>query len=57
MADAVVETLAPVQRRYAALVADPGQVDEALRAGRDRAVQASTPRLQAAMVAVGLAAG
>jgi len=57
VADAVVATLAPVQSRYAALVADPGQVDEALRAGRDRAVKAATPRLQAAMVAVGLAAG
>jgi len=53
-ADAVVAVLKPVQQRYAALVADPGGVDELLKAGRDRAVAFAEPRLDSAMRAIGL---
>jgi tryptophanyl-tRNA synthetase len=53
-ADAVVALLEPVQRRYAALVADPGGVNELLEAGRDRAAAFAAPRLDSAMRAIGL---
>ena len=53
-ADAVVAVLKPVQQRYAALVADPGGVDELLKAGRDRAATLAEPRLGSAMRAIGL---
>ena len=36
VADAVVEFLRPVQERYAALMANPGEVDRAPRPGRGR---------------------
>ena len=54
VADAVVATLEPVQQRYAALVADPGAVREALDLGAGRAREHAEPRLRAAMTAVGL---
>jgi tryptophanyl-tRNA synthetase len=53
-ADAVVALLEPVQHRYCALVADPGRVDNLLDAGRDRATAFASPRLDAAMQAIGL---
>jgi len=53
-ADAVVTLLAPVQRRYADLAADPGGVDTRLAAGRDRAAACAAPQLDAAMRAIGL---
>ena len=55
VADAVVALLEPVQQRYAALVADPGHVREALRLGAERARASAEPRLRSAMEAVGLA--
>jgi len=54
VADAVVATLEPVQQRYAALVADPAAVREALDVGARRARDHAEPRLHAAMAAVGL---
>lgn len=54
VADAVVATLEPVQRPYAALVADPAAVREALDLGACRAREHAEPRLRAAMTAVGL---
>jgi len=53
-ADAVVALLEPVQHRYRALVADPGRVDNLLGAGRERATALASPRLEAAMQAIGL---
>jgi tryptophanyl-tRNA synthetase len=53
-ADAVVALLEPVQRRYAALAADPPLVDKLLEAGRDRAAAFAAPQLERAMRAIGL---
>ena len=53
-ADAVIALLEPVQRRYAALVADPSGVHQLLTAGRDRATAFAEPRLGRAMRAIGL---
>jgi tryptophanyl-tRNA synthetase len=53
-ADAVVALLEPVQQRYAALAADPPLVDKLLAAGRDRAAEFASPRLERALRAVGL---
>jgi tryptophanyl-tRNA synthetase len=53
-AEAVVALLEPVQRRYAALAADPQQVDRLLEAGREKAAAFAAPRLAQAMRAVGL---
>ena len=55
VADAVVAVLAPVQRRYAELAADPAEVDRILDDGRQRAEATALPRLRAASLAVGLA--
>ena len=54
VAEAVVALLEPLQQRYAALVAEPGHVREALRLGAERAREHAEPRLRAAMAAVGL---
>jgi tryptophanyl-tRNA synthetase len=53
-AEAVVELLRPVQERHRALCADPGQVDEVLRAGAERAREMAAPRVDAAYRAIGL---
>jgi tryptophanyl-tRNA synthetase len=54
VADAVVELLAPVQARYAALEADRGHVDELLAAGARRARERAGRVLDRARVAIGL---
>ena len=50
----MVAVLAPVQRRYAELAADPGEVARILDEGRQRAEAVASPRLRAATRAVGL---
>ena len=53
-ADAVIALLQPIQRRYAALAANPPQVDALLDAGKDRAAAHAAPQLRRALSAVGL---
>src|SRR5689334_3900514 len=48
VADAVLAVIEPLQKEYARLATDPGAIDGLLAQGRDRALEASTPRLQAA---------
>ncbi len=55
--DAVVATLEPVQRRYAALAADPDAVDEVYRLGAERCRELTRPVLAAARAAMGLGCG
>ncbi|TCC59619.1 tryptophan--tRNA ligase [Kribbella pittospori] len=55
VADAVLAVLEPLQKEYARLTTDPGAIDELLAQGRDRALEASLPRLRAAERAMGLA--
>lgn len=55
VADAVLAVIEPLQKEYARLTTDPGAVDELLAEGRDRAIEASRPRLDAAVRAMGLA--
>ncbi len=55
VADAVLAVIEPLQKEYARLATDPGAIDELLAQGRDRALEASTPRLRAATRAMGLA--
>jgi tryptophanyl-tRNA synthetase len=55
VADAVLAVVEPLQKRYADLASDPAEVDALLAQGRDRAIGASLPRLQAATRAMGLA--
>jgi tryptophanyl-tRNA synthetase len=55
VADAVLAVIEPLQKEYARLTTDPGAIDHLLAQGRDRALEASTPRLQAANRAMGLA--
>ncbi len=45
----------PLQKEYARLATDPGAIDALLAEGRDRALEASEPRLRAATRAMGLA--
>jgi tryptophanyl-tRNA synthetase len=52
--DAVVEVLAPVQRRYAELAQDPGHVECVFAEGAERCVEETTPVLESARVAMGL---
>lgn len=52
--DAVVDELAPVQRRYAELAADPGRVDSVFAAGAARCREVTAPVLEAARIAIGL---
>jgi tryptophanyl-tRNA synthetase len=55
VADAVLAVIEPLQKEYARLAGDPGAVNELLAHGRDRAIEASQPRLRAAERAMGLA--
>jgi tryptophanyl-tRNA synthetase len=55
VADAVLAVIEPLQKEYARLTIDPGAIDDLLAQGRDRAIEASRPRLQAAVRAMGLA--
>jgi tryptophanyl-tRNA synthetase len=52
--DAVVAALAPIQRRYADLVADPGYVTSVYDAGSARCREVTAPVLAAARTAMGL---
>jgi tryptophanyl-tRNA synthetase len=54
VADAVVEFLRPVQERFAALQAAPGEVDRRLQLGADAAEAIAEPVLQRASTAAGL---
>ncbi|WP_046504543.1 tryptophan--tRNA ligase [Streptomyces odonnellii] len=53
-AEAVVELLRPLRKRYAALAADPGYVDGVLREGAERARGMARPVVDAAYRAMGL---
>jgi tryptophanyl-tRNA synthetase len=52
--DAVVAALAPIQRRYADLAADPGYVSSVYDAGSARCRQVTAPVLAAARTAMGV---
>ena len=52
--EAVVETLAPIQRRYAELATDRGHVAETFAAGERRCREVTAPVLAAAEAAMGL---
>ena len=52
--DAVVATLEPVQRRYAELAADPGEVERVLTAGEERCREVTEPVLAATAAALGV---
>jgi tryptophanyl-tRNA synthetase len=52
--DAVVEVLAPVQRRYADLVQDPDHVARVFDEGAERCVEETAPVLESARAAMGL---
>ncbi|RYU14912.1 tryptophan--tRNA ligase [Nocardioides iriomotensis] len=52
--DAVLAVLEPLQRRYAELAADPGQVEEVFEAGSARCREVTAPVLAAARAAIGL---
>ena len=52
--DAVVDALAPIQRRYADLAADPGYVTSVYGAGSARCREVTAPVLAAARTAMGL---
>ncbi|MEV8419227.1 tryptophan--tRNA ligase [Streptomyces niveus] len=53
-AEAVVELLRPVRARHAQLAADPGQVDQVLKEGAERARGMAQPVVDAAYEAIGL---
>jgi tryptophanyl-tRNA synthetase len=55
VADTVVAELAPVQRRYAELRAEPERVDDLLADGALRAAQQAGATLARARSAIGLA--
>jgi tryptophanyl-tRNA synthetase len=55
VADAVLSVIEPLQKRYADLASDPAEMDAIVAQGRDRAIEASAPRLEAAIRAMGLA--
>jgi tryptophanyl-tRNA synthetase len=55
VADAVLAVIEPLQKEYARLATDPGAIDDLLAQGRDRAIEASRPRFEAAVHAMGLA--
>lgn len=57
VADAVIGTLAPLQRRYGALAADPGQVRQVLAAGAARARERAAVTVARARRAIGLLPG
>ncbi len=54
-ADAVIDVLRPLQRRYAELAAHPERLASALRAGADRAREHASRTLRRATEAIGLA--
>ncbi|BCJ33766.1 tryptophan--tRNA ligase 1 [Actinocatenispora thailandica] len=54
VADAVVETLAPLRKRYRELSEDPGHVRDVLRAGAARAREIARRKVRAAKQAIGL---
>ncbi|MFC8714325.1 tryptophan--tRNA ligase [Streptomyces sp. NPDC057197] len=53
-AEAVVEVLRPVQERHRELCADPGYLEQVLRAGADKARTMARPTVDAAYRAIGL---
>jgi tryptophanyl-tRNA synthetase len=53
-ADAVIEALAPIQRRYTDLLAAPGHLESLLSAGAERARAQAEPVLARAKAAIGL---
>ncbi len=53
VADAVIAELAPVQQRYAALMAAPGEVDDALSSGLARARAVAGPTMDAVRDRIG----
>ncbi|MFD6335369.1 tryptophan--tRNA ligase [Streptomyces niveus] len=53
-AEAVVELLRPVRARHAQLATDPGQVDQVLKEGAERARGMARPVVDAAYEAIGL---
>ena len=55
-AEAVIELLAPVRRRFDELSADPGEVANLLRKGADKARTVAVPTLERAYRALGLLA-
>ena len=57
MADAVVATLEPIQRRYADLVADPEYVTTVLRTGAARARERGAAAVRRVKEAYGLLEG
>jgi tryptophanyl-tRNA synthetase len=54
LAQAIVDTLAPVQRRYAELMADRGQLEQVRRAGAERARDRAADTVHRAKQAIGL---
>jgi tryptophanyl-tRNA synthetase len=54
LTQAIVDTLAPVQRRYAELVADRGQLEQVRRAGAERARDRAADTVRRAKQAIGL---
>ena len=54
VADAVIALLGPVRERYAALAADPGEVDRQLEQGAEKARAIAGPVLERARRAIGL---
>jgi len=55
VAEAVVELLAPVQRRYEELRADPGELERLLRVGAEKAAAEAAPTLDAMYERMGFA--
>lgn len=53
VAEAVIEALRPIQRRYTELAEDPAIIDNILEAGAEEARRRSAPTLQAAKECVG----
>jgi tryptophanyl-tRNA synthetase len=53
-ADAVVATLAPVQKRYAELACDPDYIQAVLRAGAKRAHEQASKKVRQAKATIGL---
>jgi tryptophanyl-tRNA synthetase len=56
LADATVEALRPLQERYAALMADPGHLEQVLREGRQRAAHVAGATLERVRQALGFLA-
>ena len=54
LADAVVEFLAPIQKKYHELMNDPSELNKILNQGREKAIQKSNPVVSRAKDAMGL---